>query len=132
MKGGMDQIKSAMGVKAPEYTEPLVGVSRNLVPPADDSAAEEAARLEAEAAEREWNPEIMEQQRGELLESISILQQEIATDRTLRDQGGDLGTMKKNVGLKQQEIKYAESKLLILNEKIKEVQDDQSSGCSIM
>ena len=127
MKGGMDRIKDA-----PEDTEPIVGVSRDWVPPADDGEAEEAARLEAEAAEREWNPEIMEQQRDELVESISKLKQGIATDRNLRDDGGDLGTMKMKIGLKQQEIKDAESKLLILNEKIKEVQDDQSAGCSIM
>ena len=132
MKGGMNRIKDAMGVDAPEDTETLVGVSRDCVPPADDGEAEEAARLEAEAAEREWDPEKMEQQRDELVESISKLKQGIATDRYLRDQGGELGTMKMNVGLKQQEIKGAESKLLILNEKIKEVQDDQSSGCSIM
>jgi hypothetical protein len=36
------------------------------------------------------------------------------------------------IGQKNKEIKDAESELVILNEKIIEVQDEQSEGCSIM
>ena len=131
MKGGMERLRGILSGNPPEETGTLVGVSRNWAPPADDGEAEEAARLEAEAAERDWDPEIMEQQRGELEEIISRLRKEIVimrNDRAVHD----LGTIKMKIGLKNKEIKDAESELVILNEKIIEVQDEQSEGCSIM
>ena len=131
MKGGMERLRGILSGNPPEGTGTLVGVSRDWVPPADDAEEAEAARLEAEAAERDWDPEIMEQQRGELEEIISRLRKEIVilrNDRAVHD----LGTIKMKIGLKNKEIKDAESELVILNEKIIEVQDEQSEGCSIM
>ena len=132
MKGGMERLRGILSGNPPEGTGTLVGVSRDWVPPADDGEEAEAARLEAEAAERDWDPEIMEQQRGELEEIISRLRQEITTLRDDQDAGGDKGTIKMKIELKNKEIKDAESELVILNKKIIEVQDEQSEGCSIM
>ena len=132
MKGGMERLRGILSGNPPEETGTLVGVSRDWVPPADDAEEAEAARLEAEAAERDWDPEIMEQQRGELEEIISRLRQEITTLRDDQDAGGDKGTIKMKIELKNKEIKDAESELVILNKKIIEVQDEQSEGCSIM